>query len=97
MSVHLWLDRDLRVGAPEAGAPFVGLLETATQWLFDGGPSTSGGRRVATVTSGARAWDDVADEAIVAQVLADVRRTVPAFAQVGCRRAHVVRERHATL
>ena len=97
VSVHLWLDRNLPVGAPEAGAPFVGLLETTTQWLFDGGSSVSGGRRVATVTSGARAWDDVADDVIVSQVLTDVRRTLPAFANVGCLRSHVVRERHATL
>ena len=97
VSVHLWMPTDVAIGAPDAGAPFLGLLDTGAQWLFDCGPSVSGGRRFATVTSGARAWDDADDHTIVADVLADVRRTVPALRDVTCTRAHVVRERHATL
>jgi zeta-carotene desaturase len=97
VSVHLWMPTDVRVGAPDAGAPFLGLLDTRAQWLFDCGPSAAGGRRFATVTSGARAWDDADDRTIVDEVLADVRRTVPALRDVACTRAHVVRERHATL
>jgi squalene-associated FAD-dependent desaturase len=94
VSVHLWVDGDVTVGAPAAGAPFVGLLESRAQWLFDCGPSRAGGRRLATVTSGARSWDGADDATIVAEVLADVR---PAVGTLACRRAHVVRERHATL
>jgi squalene-associated FAD-dependent desaturase len=97
VSVHLWMPTEVEVGAPAAGAPFVGLLDTQAQWLFDCGPSASGGRRVATVTSGARAWDDADDRTIADAVLADVRRTLPALRDVACTRAHVVRERHATL
>jgi squalene-associated FAD-dependent desaturase len=97
VSVHCWLATDVAVGAPAAGAPFLGLLDTRAQWLFDGGLSAIGGRRVATVTSGARAWDDADDRTIVDAVLADIRRTVPALRDVACTRAHVVRERHATL
>jgi squalene-associated FAD-dependent desaturase len=95
VGVHLWSRGDACVGAD--GAPFVGLLDTETQWLFDCGPSAAGGRRLATVTSGARAWDDLDDDAIIARVLADVRRTLPALRHLDCAHAHVVRERHATL
>jgi len=94
VSVHLWVDGDVTVGAPTAGAPFVGLLESRAQWLFDCGPSRAGGRRLATVTSGARSWDAADDATIVAEVLADVR---PGLGTLACRRAHVIRERHATL
>jgi len=98
VSVHLWTDDGaVRAGAPDAGAPFVGLLETRAQWLFDCGPSRDGGRRLATVTSGARAWDDADDDRIVAEAVADVRRTLPALRELQPTRAHVVRERHATL
>jgi squalene-associated FAD-dependent desaturase len=97
VSVHLWMPTDVAVGAPAAGAPFLGLLDTRAQWLFDCGPSAIGGRRFATVTSGARAWDDADDRTIVDAVLADVRQAVPALRDVACTRAHVVRERHATL
>jgi zeta-carotene desaturase len=97
VSVHLWIDGDVAVGAPAAGAPFVGLLETRAQWLFDCGPSRAGGRRLATVTSGARAWDGADDDRIVSDALDDVRRTLPALRHVRHTRAHVVRERHATL
>jgi uncharacterized protein with NAD-binding domain and iron-sulfur cluster len=84
------------VSAP-VGAPFVGLLDTQAHWLFDCGPSAAGGRRLATVTSGARAWDASDDDSIVATVLADLRRTLPALREVAFTRSHVVRERHATL
>jgi squalene-associated FAD-dependent desaturase len=97
VSVHLWTDAHVPVGAPAAGAPFVGLLETRPQWLFDCGASRAGGRRLATVTSGARAWDDADDARIVAETVADLRRALPALRDFAPTRAHVVRERHATL
>jgi squalene-associated FAD-dependent desaturase len=97
VSVHLWVAEDVRVGAPALGAPFTGLLDARAQWLFDGGASRAGGRRLATVTSGARAWEGVDDATIAAEVEDDVRRTVPALRGITVTRAHVVRERHATL
>jgi squalene-associated FAD-dependent desaturase len=97
VSVHLWTDRDVTIGAPAAGAPFTGLLERRAQWLFDCGPSVVGGRRLATVTSGARFWDDADDATIVDEVGAEVRASVPGLGEAPWRRAHVVRERHATL
>ena len=87
VSVHLWLDR-----AVGWGAPFLGLLGGRTQWLFD-----CGERRIASVTSGARFWDDAPDDAIVAEVLADARAVVPALRDAACLRFLVVRERHATI
>ena len=87
VSVHLWLDRPVRWGSP-----FLGLLGGRAQWLFDGG-----GYRVASVTSGARFWDDAGDDEISAEVLADARAVLPALAAACCVRSLVVRERHATL
>jgi squalene-associated FAD-dependent desaturase len=87
VSVHLWLDRPAGWGAP-----FLGLLGGRTQWLFD-----CGGRRIASVTSGARFWDDAPDDAIAAEVLSDARAVVPALRSAACVRSLVVRERHATI
>jgi squalene-associated FAD-dependent desaturase len=87
VSVHLWLDRPVGWGAP-----FLGLLDGRTQWLFD-----CGGTRIASVTSGARFWDDLPDDAIAAEVLADAGAVLPALRGAGCGRALVVRERHATI
>ncbi|MGH7895682.1 MAG: hydroxysqualene dehydroxylase HpnE, partial [Candidatus Binatia bacterium] len=97
VSVHLWIDRPVAIGAPAAGAPFVGLLGARAQWLFDCGASHAGGRRLASVTSGARFWDGADDATIAAEVTADARAMLPGFAGVRVIRTHVVRERHATL
>lgn len=86
VSVHLWLDRPVGWGAP-----FVGLLAGRTQWLFDCGT------RLASVTSGARFWDDAADDEIAAEVLADARAVLPALGEATVRRTLVIRERHATI
>ncbi|HZP41238.1 MAG TPA: hydroxysqualene dehydroxylase HpnE [Candidatus Binatia bacterium] len=92
VSVHLWLDRPVGWGAP-----FLGLLGGRAQWLFDGGAAADGGHRVATVTSGARFWDDASDDAIAAEVLGEAAAAVPALRAARVRRALVVRERHATI
>ncbi|MFN8543906.1 MAG: hydroxysqualene dehydroxylase HpnE [Candidatus Binatia bacterium] len=92
VSVHLWLDRPV-----EWGDPFVGLLGGRTQWLFDCGRTRGGGQRLASVTSGARFWDGVDDDAIAAEVLADARAVLPALGAASVPRSLVVRERHATL
>jgi zeta-carotene desaturase len=91
VSVHLWLDRPVGWGAS-----FLGLLGGRAQWLFDCGPVRAGGHRVASVTSGARFWDDASDEAIAAEVLADAA-VLPGLRDAHCTRSLVVRERHATI
>jgi squalene-associated FAD-dependent desaturase len=92
VSVHLWLDRP-------AGwnAPFLGLLASRAQWLFDCGPTALGGQRLASVTSGARFWEDTDDAAIVAEVLRDAATAVPALRGAHLARSLVIRERHATV
>jgi len=92
VSVHLWLDRP--VGWSSA---FLGLLGGRAQWLFDCGPGPGGGQRVASVTSGARFWEDASDAEIAAEVLADARAVLPALRTAEVRRSLVVRERHATI
>ena len=92
VSVHLWLDRPVGWGSS-----FLGLLGGRAQWLFDCGPARDGGQRVASVTSGARFWDDASDEAIAAEVLADARAVLPVLRDARCTRSLVVRERHATI
>lgn len=92
VSVHLWLDR-----AVGWGSPFLGLLGGRAQWLFDCGPSAEGGQRLASVTSGARAWDETPDEDIAAEVVAEARAVLPALATARVTRSLVVRERHATI
>ena len=67
MSVHLWLDRPVGWDSP-----FLGLLGGRAQWLFACAPG-----RIASVTSGARFWDDAPDEAIVSEVLSDARAVLP--------------------
>jgi zeta-carotene desaturase len=92
VSVHLWLDRPVGWGGT-----FLGLLGGRAQWLFDCGPASGNGHRIASVTSGARFWDGASDDEIAAEVLADARAVVPSIAAAGCARSLVVRERHATL
>ena len=87
VSVHLWLDRPVGWDSP-----FLGLLGGRAQWLFACAPG-----RIASVTSGARFWDDAPDEAIVSEVLSDARAVLPALGGTTVRRSLVVRERHATL
>ncbi len=92
VSTHLWLDRPVAWGSA-----FLGLLGSRAQWLFDCGP-VAGGHRLASVTSGARFWDESSDEDIAREVMDDARAVLPAALRAAqCLRAHVIRERHATL
>jgi zeta-carotene desaturase len=92
VSTHLWLDRPVTWGSA-----FLGLLASRAQWLFDCGPTAGGGHRVASVTSGARFWDETSDEDIAREIMDDARAVLPALRDARCLRAHVIRERHATL
>jgi len=92
VSTHLWLDRPVAWGSA-----FLGLLASRAQWLFDCGPTAAGGHRLASVTSGARFWDETADDEIAREVMNDARAVLPTLRDTRCLRAHVIRERHATL
>jgi uncharacterized protein with NAD-binding domain and iron-sulfur cluster len=90
--VHLWLDRPV-----DWGSAFLGLLCGRAQWLFDCGPTRTGGHRIASVTSGARFWDDERDEVIAGEVMAEARAVLPGLRVARVVRLLVVRERHATI
>lgn len=87
VSVHLWLDRPAGWGGR-----FLGLLGGHAHWLFACAPA-----RLASVSSGARFWDDASDEAIVAEVVTEACAVLPALGGARVVRSLVVRERHATL
>jgi len=95
VSVTLWLDR------PVGGAPFLGLVGSATQWVFqvqhlhregDDAPA-----RLACVKSGADAWLELSTDAIARLALAEVARALPRVAEAQLLRALVVKEVRATL
>jgi squalene-associated FAD-dependent desaturase len=92
VSVHLWYDR------PVMPVPFVGLIGTTTQWLFNRsallGAGDGGGQCLSAVISGSRevaAWDT---ERIAGAVGADVEAALPGGRLA---RAVVVKEKEATI
>lgn len=95
VSTHLWWDR------PVLGVPFVGLLGTTTQWLFDRtrllGTGDGPGQCLSAVVSGDRAVAAWEPERIQAAVAADVRAALPAARAARLLHAVVVKEKHATI
>jgi squalene-associated FAD-dependent desaturase len=95
VSVTLWLDR------PVGGAPFLGLVGSETQWVFQvqrlHGEGDDAPARLACVRSGADAWLDESTDAIAQRALADVSRALPIAAEARLLRALVVKEVRATL
>ncbi len=105
ISVHLWYDRRF------LDEPFVGLLGTRTQWLFDrwsildnhrgageGSPKPKGAASgLSAVISAARDYIDWPASDIIRMVVADINRCFPAAASARLLRATTVKERHATI
>ncbi|MBI4161053.1 MAG: FAD-dependent oxidoreductase [Acidobacteria bacterium] len=102
VSVHLWYDR------PILDEPFVGLLGTRTQWIFDRwailGPAGRGNglspapeAGLSAVISAARDCVDRPASDIIAMVQEDMAACVPASRSARLLRARVVKERDATL
>jgi squalene-associated FAD-dependent desaturase len=94
--VHLWLDREV------IDAAFVGFIGTATQWLFnkrkifaDRGESHPG--YLSFVISGARSLVDRPNQELLAQVLADLRKMIPAAREAKVVKALVLKEKQATM
>lgn len=95
VSVTLFLDR--AVEAP----PFVGLLDTETQWVFQvdriHGERRAEGHRLACVRSAADAWAAAPREAVAEAAWRDVQRALPDARGARVRHAVVVKEMAATL
>jgi squalene-associated FAD-dependent desaturase len=96
VSVHLWWDR------PVLRVPFVGLIDTTTQWLFNrslltDGDVSDGPQQVSAVISAGRDVADWEPARIERTVADDVRRVLPAARDARLERAVVVKEKHATI
>lgn len=95
VSVHLWLDR------PVLADPFLGMIGTTTQWVFNRsrlvGESEDGGQCLSAVISAAHdiaQWDNAR---IAATVVDDLRCLVPATRSSAVLRHVVVKEKYATI
>ncbi len=94
--VHLWLDRQV------IDAPFVGFIDTTTQWLFNKEALWSGreNRKLAHlsfVISGARSLVELSTQQLAAQVQEDLKKMVPEARAAKILRAIVIKEKQATL
>jgi len=90
VSAHLWLDRSV------LRAPFVGLIGTTTQWLFDRRALT-GEPVVSAVISAGREPATWSSAEVADAVMADMRALLPAARGAVLRRAVVVKEKEATI
>src|SRR5262249_2878297 len=92
VSTHLWYDRPVMPG------PFVGLIGTTTQWLFDRsrllGGTGGGSTCVSAVVSASRELASWSNDRIIATVDGDVQA---ALMPARLERAVVVKEKEATI
>ncbi len=84
VSFHLWYDR------PVTDRPFLGLLDSPLQWLFNRGS------HITLVTSGARRLIDLGRAELTRLAAAELARLLPAASGARLVRAHVIKERYAT-
>ena len=91
VSVHLWFD------SPVMQEPFLGLLGTTMQWVFDKRAAFgSHGSYLTLVSSGAEAVVGHSNDVLIDRALSDLRSAVPAARDVVLSHALVIRERQAT-
>lgn len=90
LGVHLTLDREVMV------QPHAVLVSRETQWVFNKGPTPSGGQRLHAVISASDAWMDLDERAIVDRVMNDVRACFPAARGASVVHARAVKEKRAT-
>jgi squalene-associated FAD-dependent desaturase len=94
VSAHLWLDRRV------LDVPFVGLIDTDVQWVFDreatwGAPARVG-HLVTLVVSGADAYAAMERGEVLERCLADLRAALPAAREARVLSWEVIKERSAT-
>ncbi|HVN64783.1 MAG TPA: hydroxysqualene dehydroxylase HpnE [Candidatus Binataceae bacterium] len=94
--VHVWLDRKVTDSA------FVGLIGTTTQWMFNKrvifeqrGETHPG--YLSFVISGARKLVDKSNEELLAIVMDDLRKMIPAASGARAVKSIVIKEKHATM
>jgi squalene-associated FAD-dependent desaturase len=93
---HLWLDR------PVIDAPFVGFIDTTTQWLFNKDVIWARRREgvpahLSFVISGARSLIERPNQDLAAQVVSDLHATIPLARHAKVLRALVIKEKQATM
>jgi squalene-associated FAD-dependent desaturase len=94
---HVWLDREV------TDSPFVGFIDTVTQWLFNKRRIFADSRGAAVpgylsfVISGARSLVDRSNEDLLDQVMADLRAMIPAARKARVVKALVLKEKQATM
>ena len=91
VTVNLWFDR------PVMHEPLVGLPGRAFQWVFDRRAIVGGsGSHLSLISSGAETIVSMANDALIALALADVRAALPAARTATVRKGLAVREKRST-
>jgi len=95
VSVHLWFDQTVLT------RPFVGLVGTTAQWVFNRSrllslPDTQG-QQLSVVISAAHDIVDRENNDILEAVLSDLKALLPSASNAKLRHSVVVREKHATI
>jgi zeta-carotene desaturase len=91
VTVNMWFDRSVMDGH----APFLGVADGTTQWLFDREKITGAGGHLSAVSSGAVDLVRLDNDELIARAEADVRRVLPEASRASLTRALVVREPRA--
>ncbi|MBI4313868.1 MAG: FAD-dependent oxidoreductase [Candidatus Omnitrophica bacterium] len=93
ISINLWLDR------PIFSMPFVGLIGTRVQWVFNRPAllTNQKSRHLALVISAADAYLDETNDTLIHFAWQEVQQCIPAACQARILRSQVVRERNATV
>ncbi len=91
VTVNLWFDR------PVMHEALIGLPGRAFQWVFDRRAIVGGsGSHLSLISSGAEAIVSMANDALIATALADVRAALPAARAATVRKGLAVREKRST-
>ncbi len=92
VSVHLWFDREI------TALPFVGLLGTVTQWVFNRKKLATDvdGHLLTMVISAAHEEAALEADVLVARTLEDLRRAFPTAREASLVGSRVIKEHRAT-
>jgi squalene-associated FAD-dependent desaturase len=91
VTVNLWFDRSVM----DHRAPFLGIADGMTQWIFDREKITGAGGHLSAVSSGAVDLVRLENDELIRRAEVDVRRVLPAAGRAVLTRALVVREPRA--